>query len=273
MDIHKDILEKFDKFIEKATIPNIILYGPSGSGKKYMIHQLMKKIYHNDKDLMKNNIMYIDCSIGKGINFIREELKMFAKINMNPNCFKSIILLMIDKLTIDAQSALRRCIELYNNTTRFFAILENKLLLIKPLHSRFCDLYVSLPYIDGQYVNLHHYFSNNSNKQLLLKNKHRSFDLIENVFVKQIKEKPPEHISIPDCIRMSENLYQDGCSGLDLIAFLEEKMEIALSEKIKLDTYFTSLRQNMKSESMIMCFILYFGYIRRSSLIDYMMKL
>ena len=273
MYIHKDILEKFDKFIEKATIPNIILYGPSGSGKKYLVHQLMKKIYHNDKNLMKNNIMYIDCSIGKGINFIREELKMFAKINMNPNCFKSIILLMIDKLTIDAQSALRRCIELYNNTTRFFAILENKLLLIKPLHSRFCDLYVSLPYIDGEYVNLHHFFSHNSNKHLLIKNKQQSFDFIEKIYVDQIKNKHPTQLCISNCIQMSECLYQCGCSGLDLIAFLEEKMDIDLSEKIKLGTYFSSLRQNMKSESMIMCFVLYFGYIRRSSLIDYMMKL
>ena len=67
--------------------------------------------------------MYVNCAHGKGIKFIREELKFFAKTNINlkeGEIFKSIVLLNADKLTIDAQSALRRCIELFNHTTRFF---------------------------------------------------------------------------------------------------------------------------------------------------------
>ena len=44
-----------------------------------------------------------------------------------------------DKLTIDAQSALRRCIELFSHTTRFFIIVEDKNKLLKPIISRFCN--------------------------------------------------------------------------------------------------------------------------------------
>ena len=38
-----------------------------------------------------------------------------------------------DKLTIDAQSALRRLIELFSHTTRFFIIIEDKYKLLKPI--------------------------------------------------------------------------------------------------------------------------------------------
>ena len=73
--------------------------------------------------------MIVNCAHGKGIKFIREDLKLFAKTNIHLNngiLFKSIVLLNADFLTIDAQSALRRCIELFSHTTRFFIIIENK---------------------------------------------------------------------------------------------------------------------------------------------------
>ena len=34
LDIHKDIKDKLDDFYKSNTIPNILFYGPSGSGKK-----------------------------------------------------------------------------------------------------------------------------------------------------------------------------------------------------------------------------------------------
>ena len=71
--------------------------------------------------------MYVDCGHARGIKFIREELKFFAKTNIHTSGdTKSVILLNADKLTIDAQSALRRCIELFSKTTRFFIIIEDK---------------------------------------------------------------------------------------------------------------------------------------------------
>ena len=89
--------------------------------------------------------MTVNCSHGKGIKFIREELKFFAKTNIQTNSgvlFKTIVLINAHHLTIDAQSALRRCIELFSYNTRFFIILENKHKLLKPILSRFCEIYV-----------------------------------------------------------------------------------------------------------------------------------
>ena len=47
--------------------------------------------------------------LGKGIQFIRDEIKQFAKPRPLKNKFK-IIMLYNDRLTVDAQSALRRAL-------------------------------------------------------------------------------------------------------------------------------------------------------------------
>ena len=90
--------------------------------------------------------------------------------------FKSILLLNADKLTVDAQSALRRCIEVFSNSTRFFVILTSKSQLLKPLISRFSSIYVEFPLIDNKYTNLNIYkntyhLEDNINYQKYLKNK------------------------------------------------------------------------------------------------------
>ena len=39
------------------------------------------KIYNNNKIFIKEYVMYVNCAHGKGIRFIRDELKFFAKTN------------------------------------------------------------------------------------------------------------------------------------------------------------------------------------------------
>ena len=51
-----------------------------------------------------------------GIKLIREDLKFFGKLVITKDLFKTVVLYNGDKLTIDAQCALRRCIEVFSNT-------------------------------------------------------------------------------------------------------------------------------------------------------------
>jgi DNA polymerase III, delta subunit len=146
MNNHDQIRSKLDYFIRTKKIPNIIFHGPTHSGKRTILNEFLQKIYENDTTKMKSNIMTVECCHGKGIKFIREDLKFFAKAHIQSNHgtnFKSIVLLNADSLTIDAQSALRRCIELFSHNTRFFIIVENKERLLNPILSRFCEIYVS----------------------------------------------------------------------------------------------------------------------------------
>ena len=112
LDIHGDIRQKLQYFIAQKKIPNIIFHGVSGCGKNTLAWNFIRRIYGNDKVAMKDYVMHVNCAHGKGIRFIREDLKFFAKTNVDlkdGEIFKSVILLNADKLTTDAQSALRRC--------------------------------------------------------------------------------------------------------------------------------------------------------------------
>ena len=152
LDIHRKIKDKLDFFIKENKIPHIIFYGPSGSGKRTILHEFISNIYKSDKQKINQYVMYVDCAHSKGIRFIRDELKFFAKTNIHnkSNLFKSIVLLNADQLTMDAQSALRRCIEKFSHTTRFFILVENENRLLKPILSRFCNMYIRLPIIENE---------------------------------------------------------------------------------------------------------------------------
>lgn len=157
-DLQK-ITDKLDAFYKSEKIPHIIFHGSSGTGKQTIVNHFLLKIYGGDKQKIKNNVMTVNCAHGKGIKFIRDDLKFFAKTNIQFSCgvlFKSIVLYNADFLTIDAQSALRRCIEIFSSNTRFFIVVENKNKLLRPILSRFCEIYIpDTLNEDGRVVNLH----------------------------------------------------------------------------------------------------------------------
>ena len=134
-------MEKLDYYLIRDKIPNILFHGPLGSGKKTLLKAFIQKVYP-DKMVREQQVMWVNCAFGKGIKFIRDDVKYFSK--MNTHCsFKSVILLNAEKLTSDAQFALRRCIEQFNYNTRFFIVTADKYKLMKPILSRFSEMYIA----------------------------------------------------------------------------------------------------------------------------------
>ena len=154
--------------------------------------------------------MTVNCAHGKGIKFIREDLKFFAKTNIQSNTgtmFKTIVLVNADFLTIDAQSALRRCIELFSYNTSFFIIVENKHKLLNPILSRFCEIYVP-EYIENSKIeNLHQRLIESNIEPL----KNESIEWIDNKIPGVNKD---DHMEV---MRFSEDLYNEVLSCLDFI--------------------------------------------------------
>jgi DNA polymerase III delta prime subunit len=261
LNIHQNIKEKLNYFHEIHKIPNIIFHGPTGSGKRSIVNEFIHKIYNNDRDKIKSFVMYVNCSHGKGIKFIREDLKFFAKTHINcngGNNFKSIVLLNADKLTMDAQSALRRCIELFSHNTRFFIVAEDKYSLMKPIISRFCEIYISEPVVNGQTVNLYKY---NLNEVFKLK------DIKAQKYYGLSKElnKINKKITVNELMLLCTKFYEKGYSALDILTLLENPKfleNIITNEKrYELLICFNRVRREFRNEKLLILFILNFIFL------------
>ena len=264
LQIHQQIKDKLKYFHDIHKIPNIIFNGPSGSGKSTMVNEFISLIYNADKEKIKNMAMYVNCAHGKGIKFIREELKFFAKTNINTNggdTFKSIILLNGDKLTMDAQSALRRCIELFSHNTRFFIIVEDKYKLLKPILSRFCEIYISEPEYNGQTINLYKWNIEQTYKLtdvIAQRNDWLKKEL--NKLVKQtINEKIINEI---DLLLFVSKLYEKAYNSLDIIKLLEDDLfDISQEKRYELLIAFNKVRKEFRNEKLLLLFVVNFTFL------------
>jgi DNA polymerase III delta prime subunit len=268
LDIHGDIRQKLQYFIAQKKIPNIIFHGVSGCGKNTLAWNFIRSIYGNDKVALKDYVMHVNCAHGKGIRFIREDLKFFAKTNVDlkdGEIFKSVVLLNADKLTTDAQSALRRCIELFNHSTRFFIVVEDKCKLLRPILSRFCEIHVPEPVIDGAQVNLH--------THLL----HKTF---AGAALDRLKQQRTEWLNkavsfqraygADDIIQLANELYERAYSSMDLLRWLEGRSESEISPDKKYEKLiaFQKARHEFRNEKLIMLFMLHFMIFRSNDSLE-----
>ena len=248
LKIHQNIKNKLDAFIQNMKIPHIIFYGPSGGGKRVLVYEFINNIYKNNKEKLKSHVMSIDCAHGKGIKFIREELKFFSKTNITnkEEIFKTVLLLNADKLTIDAQSALRRCIELYSCTTRFFIVVEDKFKLLKPILSRFCEMYIPLPFIKNKQISLHNYN--------LGEPSYNKINYTKNDKLKKLIDKSPLTDN-KKITTLANNLYEKGYSGLDIINYLE-KTKMCNKKKYMLLILIDKIKREIRNEKLLIFVIL-----------------
>ena len=259
LDIHKKIKDKLKFFISENKIPHIIFYGPSGGGKRTILNKFINDIYENDKPKMNQYVMHVNCAHSKGIRFIRDELKFFAKTNIhnkNNNLFKSIVLFNADKLTMDAQSALRRCIEQFSHTTRFFILVENENRLLKPILSRFCNIYIPLPIINKKKQSLHTFNKKNiKNNEYLLKHK---------LWLKRNLIKKTNYKDIKSCNDFVEKIYEKGYNGIDIIDIIDTEKTIEKENKYLYLIYFDKIRSEYRNEKLFMFVILNLFFMRKN---------
>ena len=161
---------------------------------------------------------------------------------------KSIILLN-ENLTVDAQSALRRCIELFSSNTRFFMIVNNKNKLLKPILSRFCEIYVNNPFINNELVNLYQY---NLNKIYLFNNiyKNRNNNIKKNI--SNLEEK-----SNKELFNIAESLYHNSYSANELLEYISNKNTNDLRTS-KFIFMFETVKLEIRNEVLLIYFILCF---------------
>jgi len=250
------IIEKLNILYKTRNIPNIIFHGTNLTGKKCLLEYLIKMIYKTNENISKY-VLLINCSHGKGnIKFIRENLKHFANtiINNNNNnyLFKSIILINADKLTIDAQSALRRCIEIYNHSTRFFIIVEDKFKILKPILSRFSDIYCNKKInINCDKKNKYDFFS----KKIYYLSKFIIFDDSINNLSNSDK--------MLFILNLTNKLYNNSFTGNMLLHYIKNKLPES-KNKYKFLFILDIHKREIRNELLIIMFCLNYIYFRNN---------
>ena len=178
--------------------------------------------------------------------------------------FKSIVLMNADELTIDAQSALRRCIELFSHNTRFFIIVENKYKLLNPILSRFCEIYIpDVLSLDTSYTN---YQTQQLEQTYHLDayNKERR-DTICNAHFGAVDLKKMDHKWFMD---MSNSLYEEAISCEDLIAFLAESGAINENLSICVKFCYDKIKSEYRNEKMALFYLFDYIYLRSNKSLE-----
>lgn len=203
---HASIYTRLLEFMSYSSIPNILFYGEAGSGKKSIVTWFLNTLYNTRSSVASvasaepvvspseaiskrdiddeinyefghimrvdtSKVLISDCIINNGIDFVRNDIQYFAKTNIihddaSPAQFKTVVMYNAEHLTADAQTALRRSIEVHSSTTRFIMVVRNPERLIAPILSRFCDIYIPLPIWNGEPMSL--YKINKKNRSITL---------------------------------------------------------------------------------------------------------
>ena len=122
--------EQVETWIAEKTIPHLLLAGTRGTGKTTLAHLLLSEIGIEEYD-----ILHINASRNRGIGDVRDKITNFVSmIPFGP--FKVVFLDEADRLTPEAQDAMKGVIEEYEKTSRFILTCNRPNMLIPELRSR-----------------------------------------------------------------------------------------------------------------------------------------
>ena len=156
---------------ENSEFPHLIFYGPDGAGKKTRVHCFLAKVYgdgiykvntiNKELKLKSKNISYMVSSSNYHLEFcpsdvwnndkfiishVIKETSSFAQLDSETQKnFKVIVLSEADKMTKEAQSALRRTMEKYSENCRIIMIVNDLSSIIDPIRSRCFALRIPAP--------------------------------------------------------------------------------------------------------------------------------
>lgn len=138
------IVERLKAYVKQKSMPHLLFSGPPGVGKTACAICLARETFGEN---WSSNFVELNASDERGINVVREKIKNFARTAPIGAGFRIIFLDEADALTPDAQSALRRTMEMYTRTCRFILSCNYSSKIIEPIQSR-CAIYRFKPISD-----------------------------------------------------------------------------------------------------------------------------
>lgn len=175
LDYHKEQAEVFRKMVNSDDFPHMLVYGPNGAGKKTRIMCLLRELYGDGVEKLRIERQQFETPSKKSIEMttlasnyhieinasdagiydrivIQEMIKNIAQTNQlnsqTQKSFKVVLLTEVDKLTKDAQHALRRTMEKYMSTCRLILCCNSTSRVIPAVRSRCLGIRVPAPSTD-----------------------------------------------------------------------------------------------------------------------------
>jgi len=138
--------------------------------------------------------------------------------------------------------------------------------LLKPILSRFCEIYVSEPMIDNSVTNLHTHSLDSVYASAFKEydNKHNTY--LKTVLNKYIKLNANSNndggSTLEECMSFIIKLYDKGYSSIDLIRYIEKNANVEDLKKYEYLLTFQKIKREFRNEKILMLFILYFLVFR-----------
>ena len=118
---------------------NILVTGPTNSGKTSLLYAIIREYYNLKKNdsFPENNIMFINSLKEQGINYYRNEMKSFSQSKCSIYGKKKLIIVDdLDLINEQCQQVFRNHIDKYKANVHFISVCSNVHKVIESLQSR-----------------------------------------------------------------------------------------------------------------------------------------
>lgn len=247
---------------------NMLIIGPSSSGKTSLLYAIVREYYGLTKQqsLPENNILFINSLKEQGINYYRNEMKTFCQSRCSIYNKKKIII--VDDLDIvnqQCQQVFRNYIDKYKNNVHFISACSNIQKVIESIQSRLNILKLE-PHTQVQIRNIMNNIITNENlkisneaKEYLLTFSNYSpremINHLEKIYI--LKNDNDNEISIEEC--------KEICSNISFQHFENYIQELKMGNLINAINIFNNIYEY--GYSVIDIFDYFFTFIKNTDML------